>query len=278
MDGDGLAVRVDDEDGVGHALHVADAVEVRLQLAELLAQQDLLLLRQHRHAAVGLHGLQLLHAGHAGADGNEVREHAAEPAGVHVGHAALVGSVGHGLLGLLLRAHEQHGAALAGDLGHERVGRVQAVERLLEVDDVDVAAAAEDVGLHLGVPTARLMAEVAARVEQRLNADFRHCSLHSLVLCPRSSPASAAFSGWPLAERVARACVIRNFKSLPQRLLIATPRSRCCEKTACRPTPPPPRQRGRAAGGALGQPGDAYDTRPCSTENVRSAMAAAEAR
>ena len=234
MDGDGLAVRVDHEHGVGRALHVADAVEVRLQLGQLLVQQDLLLLGQHGHAAVGLHGLQLLHAVHAGADGHEVGQHAAEPTGVHVGHAATVRSIGDGLLGLLLRAHEQHGAALLGQLGHERVRLVEAHEGLLEVDDVDVPAAAEDVRLHLGVPTARLMAEVAARIEQRGNADFRHDSLHSLVLCARSSPTSAAFFGWPLAGRVAHACVIRNCRSIPRRPAFASEKHRMPQRKKCR--------------------------------------------
>ncbi len=174
MDGDALAVGVDHEDGVGHLLHVADAVEVGLQLGELLVQQDLFLLGQQGHAAVGIHGLQLLHAAHTGADGGEVGEHTAEPAGVHIGHAAAVGSLGHGLLGLLLGAHEQHGAALAGQVAHEGVSGIQAVEGLLEVDDVDVAAIAEDIGLHLRVPTAGLMPEMRTGIEQRGDADFRH--------------------------------------------------------------------------------------------------------
>ena len=50
--------------------------------------------------------------------------------------------------------------------------------------------------------------DLRACIEQRLNADFRHVLLHSLILCLRSSPTTAAFSGWPLAARVAQACVI----------------------------------------------------------------------
>ena len=50
--------------------------------------------------------------------------------------------------------------------------------------------------------------DLRACIEQRLNADFRHVLLHSLILCLRSSPTTAAFSGWPLAAWVAQACVI----------------------------------------------------------------------
>jgi len=49
-----------------------------------------------------------------GLDGLEVGEHAAEPALVHVGHAAALGLVPDRVLRLLLRADEEHGAALAG--------------------------------------------------------------------------------------------------------------------------------------------------------------------
>ena len=219
-DGDLLAVGVDHEDGVGDALHVTDAVEVELQLGQLLAQQDLLLLRQQRHTAVGLHGLQLLHAGDAGADGHEVGEHAAEPTGVDVGHAATVGGVGDGLLGLLLRADEQDGAAVLGDVGDEGVSLVHAHEGLLEVQDVDVTAGAEDERLHLGVPTTLLVTEVRACIEQGLDADLSHDTLHSLVLCVRSSPFTRNRFR-PLAGRVAHACVIKqpsDYNNAPGRL------------------------------------------------------------
>ena len=166
-----------------------------LQLGEFLAEQDLLLLGQKIHAAVSLHGLELFHALDARADGDEVRHHAAEPTGIDVRHAALVGSVGDGLLGLFFGADEQDGATLLRELAHEGVGLVHAKEGLLEIENVDVTAVAENVRLHLGVPAAGLMTEVGACIEQRLNTDFRHILLHSLVLCMWSASVSAAFSG-----------------------------------------------------------------------------------
>ena len=121
VDGELLAVGVNDEDGVGELLHVADAVEVGLQLGEFLLEQDMLLLGQNLHAAVGFHGLELFHALNAGANGHEVGEHAAKPASVDVRHAAAVSLSGDGFLGLLLGADEQNRAALGSSVLNEGV-------------------------------------------------------------------------------------------------------------------------------------------------------------
>ena len=177
-------------------------------MASSFFSSDLLLLGQNVHAAVGLHGLELFHAGNTGTDGDEVGQHTAEPTGVHVGHAAAVGLSSDGFLSLLLGADEEDGAALLGDVLNEGVGLVKTDEGLLQVDDVDVAAVAEDVRLHLGVPATGLMTEVCARVEQALDADFRHCNLHSLNLCLRSSPLPQPFSVATRGEKVAQACEI----------------------------------------------------------------------
>ncbi len=90
----------------------------------------------------------------------EVREHAAEPAVVHVGHPDARGLLGHGLLGLLLGADEEDGAAVRDGLLDELVRAVDVRQRLLEVDDVDAVALGEDEALHLRVPTAGLVPEV----------------------------------------------------------------------------------------------------------------------
>ena len=75
-----------------------------------------------------------------------------------------------GLLALLLGADEEDAAATLGGLLEEVVGLVDEDRRLLQVDDVDAAALAEDVLLHLGVPAAGLVAEVDAAREQVLHA------------------------------------------------------------------------------------------------------------
>ena len=84
-------------------------------LVSSFAEHSLLLLGQNSHAAVLDHGLELLHAVDAGADGDEVGQHTAEPTLVDVRHVGALSSVLDGLLSLLLGADEQHVATL-GDV------------------------------------------------------------------------------------------------------------------------------------------------------------------
>ena len=72
----------------------------------------------------------------------------------------------HGVLRLLLRADEEHGAAPLGDVAREVVRLLEQLVGLREVDDVDAAALGEDVAAHLRVPAARLVAEVDAGLQQ----------------------------------------------------------------------------------------------------------------
>ena len=113
---------------------------------------------------------------HATGDGLEVREHAAEPALVHVRHAAGDGELGHRVLGLLLRADEHDRPAAGDEVADEGVGGVDALQRLVQVDDVDAVALAEDETLHLRVPATGLMAEVDSGLEHLLHRDDGHGS------------------------------------------------------------------------------------------------------
>ena len=142
VDSDLLTVGVDDEDHVRGLLHVADTVEVGLQLSEFLLQKDLFLLGQKLHTAVSFHSLELFHALNARADGGEVGEHTTEPTSVYVRHTAAVSSFSNRFLSLLLGAYEQNRAALFSATGNCGVSSVETVHGLLEVDDVDVATVA----------------------------------------------------------------------------------------------------------------------------------------
>ena len=188
LDGVLLALGVDDEESLGQTLHVAGATEVGLELGELLAENSLLLLGQNSHAAVLDHGLELLHAVDAGADGDEVGQHTAEPTLVDIRHVGTLSSVLDGLLSLLLGADEQHVAAL-GDVLDEGVGLVGVEDGLLEVEDVDAVALTEDERLHLGVPATGLVTEVAAGLEQ--GADINLGShVKPPVVCLRAGSSS----------------------------------------------------------------------------------------
>src|SRR5262249_1701502 len=105
----------------------------------------------------------------------EVRQQAAEPAVVDVGHAGALGDLLDGVARLLLRAHEEDGAAAARELGREVLRLREQPLRLQQIDDVDARALAVDEPPHLRVPTARLMAEMDSGLQQLLDADLgRH--------------------------------------------------------------------------------------------------------
>ena len=51
---------------------------------------------------------------------------------------------------------------------------LEALERLLQIDDVDAAALGEDEALHLRVPAARLVAEMDSGFQKLSHADDCH--------------------------------------------------------------------------------------------------------
>ena len=122
--------------------------------------------------ALGLVALEVVQALDAQRDRLEVRQQAAEPAVVHVRLAGRLGELLDAVARLLLRADEQHGAAAAGEAVGEALRLRRAALGRDQVDDVDPAALAEDEAAHLGVPAARLVAEVHAGLQQLLDPDF----------------------------------------------------------------------------------------------------------
>ncbi len=90
----------------------------------------------------------------------------------------LVGATGlggHGLLGLTLGADKEHLAALGHSVHHLVVSHAEELHGLLQVNDMDAVARAENVGTHLGVPAPGLMPEVHAGFQHLLHADVSHC-------------------------------------------------------------------------------------------------------
>src|SRR5438270_6208939 len=75
---------------------------------------------------------------------------------------------------LLLGADEQHRAATVGERARELLRLREQALRLEQVDDVDAAALAMNEAAHLGVPAARLMAEVDAGLQQLRDAYVSH--------------------------------------------------------------------------------------------------------
>src|SRR5215207_5026611 len=193
-DGDVLLRGVDDPHRARDAGHVPDAAEGLRELV-LLAAQDQQLLLGHARAGhvVEVELLELLEALQPPVDGLEVGEHAAQPALVHVRHPDPGRLLGDRLLGLLLGADEHHRAAVRDGLLDELVRAVDVGQRLLQVDDVDAVALGEDEALHLRVPTAGLVPEVHAALEQLLHG-------HDLVgghgpACLSCAPAAPSCDG-----------------------------------------------------------------------------------
>ena len=71
---------------------------------------------------------------------------------------------GDRVLGLLLGAYEENTAAVGHQVPHERIGHVDALQRLVQVDDVNAVALAEDKALHLRVPAPGLVPEMDSRL------------------------------------------------------------------------------------------------------------------
>ena len=188
-----LVPHVDDVEDVGQGLGVLDAAEAALQLGEDPSKAERLLLAHALDAAVLLHRLHLPEPGDGRADGLEVREHAAEPALVHVGHAAPDRLAPDHLLGGALGADEEH-RSVAGRHAAEKVDRLP-VERKghLEVDDVDAIALAEDVRCHLRVPVSRLVAEVHSGLQHVAHRDDGHRDSLSFGLCLHAPHAPTSF-------------------------------------------------------------------------------------
>ena len=183
LDGEVLLVGVDDPDRRRRAGHVPDAAQRLVELVALaLHVQQLLLRAAAAGHVVEVDLVELLEAVDPLVHGLEVGEHAAQPALVDVGHPDAGRLLGDRLLGLLLGAHEHHGAALGDGVLDERVGAVDVGQRLLQVDDVDAVALGHDEALHLGVPATGLVPEVDAALEELAHGDDGHGGRSFLVV------------------------------------------------------------------------------------------------
>src|SRR6185312_5033589 len=174
LHGDVFVADVDHEQRVGQTVHVLDAAQRSLQLVALAATGQHFVLDQLLERTVGLGRFQLLQARHGLLDGAEVGQHAAEPARGDERHAGAGCLFGERFTGRTLGADEQDGAALLRQRRQEihRVGEQR--QGLFEIDDVDLAAGAEDVRGHLGVPVTGLVTEMDAGFQHLTHGDLCH--------------------------------------------------------------------------------------------------------
>ena len=79
-------VDIDDEDGLGHLLHVGNATQVLLELVELTTELEALLLGKTVDLTRRLEASQLAHVEDSFLDGLEIGQHSAKPPVVHIRH------------------------------------------------------------------------------------------------------------------------------------------------------------------------------------------------
>src|SRR5436309_12586586 len=107
-------------------------------------------------------------------DGLEVRARAAQPALGDVERPAALRLRLEDVLELFLGADEQDVLTLQHHPAEQLLRGLDLAQRLLEVDDVDPRPLGENEPAHLGIPAARLMAEMDARFQQILQLRLRH--------------------------------------------------------------------------------------------------------
>ena len=163
---DGLPPGIHDKDGAGHSGHVLHAAEILIQLQPLPVQEKTLLFRIEFESVLFLTPLQLLQTTNLVTDRLEVGEHPSQPS---LGNEEAIGSGGFLLddaSKLALGANEKHPLTLEDHFTDRLLGTIEPVQRLSEVDDVDAVSSREDESLHLRIPTAGLVSEVDACLEQ----------------------------------------------------------------------------------------------------------------
>jgi len=187
-DRDLLVADVDHEQGIRQAVHVLDATEALLELVAFAPQPQLLFLVEALDATILLHRLEVLEALDRLLDGLEVGQHAAQPTEVDEGHVATLGLTLDVLAGVALGANQQDLAALGGEAAEVIHRVVEERLRLLEVDDVDVVARAEDVRGHLRVPVAGLVAKVDTGLQHLAHGNASHDLLLQVRVDPPCTP------------------------------------------------------------------------------------------
>ena len=130
------------------------------------------LLGKLRHAAVFDMALQKLQALDGFLQRDPIGERAAQPAVIHVEHAAALGFFLDGFLSLALGAQKQDDFALRGLFGNVARSFAEHFQGLLKIDNVNAVAFAENVFLHLRIPAPRLVAEVNSGLQKLFHRNF----------------------------------------------------------------------------------------------------------
>lgn len=160
--GNFLYTGVQDEHGTRQAPHVLDARQILLELGDVLLHQKDFLFLKAMLAGVLQRGLHLFHLVDAAADRLKVCQHAAEPPLIDEEHIRPLRFLFKDLRSLAFGADEQNGVSGRYGISNEGIGLLHAGQGLLQIDDVDAVAFAEEELLHFWIPAVRLVPEVHA--------------------------------------------------------------------------------------------------------------------
>lgn len=171
LNGDLVIADVDHEQSVRKARHVLDAADRLVELLDFTGEVEGFLLGHLLKAAVSDGLLHVLEVLDRLLDGLEVGERAAEPALINAAAAGALSLLDDDVAAAALGVDEEDLAAASGEFTNELLGFSELLNRLFEVDDVNLVAGTEDVLSHLGVPETGLMAEVATGLKHFTHAD-----------------------------------------------------------------------------------------------------------
>ncbi len=166
-----LFFRVDDEQCAGKSAHILDAAEVLFEFVALGFELEHFLFGKERKLVHFFHKVDLIKALYTRTYRLEIGERAAQPTRLNIIHAALLRFLRDSFLRLLLRADEKYRLALRRDVLDKGIRLVYHLDRLFEVDDVDVVTRDVDILFHFGIPLARGMSEMNARFEKLFHRD-----------------------------------------------------------------------------------------------------------
>src|SRR5207302_1863538 len=193
--GNFFLAHIDYKDRVRQTVHSFDARKRFVQTLPFAIEFDALFLGQFFITAIGLHRFQIFEPLDRFLYGLKIRQETAQPALVDIILSSALGFLADSVLGLTLRAHEQHclAAILSNRVGDILKRLAKHLLRLLQIDNIYAVALAENIFLHLRVPTAHLVTEVNTGLQQLFHRN-RNQTAFSLVNWFYVLVATAAFT------------------------------------------------------------------------------------
>src|SRR5262249_36950475 len=162
-------VGIDYEDDIRQHLHIAYPSEVLFQSRMFALQTESLLLCESVESAVGAHLLDVFHPLDRFLNRLEVCKQASQPALIDVVLTAAFRFFFDGILCLPFCSYEHEAGAVHSFLSYKLDRFFEQPLGFLKVNDVNAVAFAEDVLLHLRIPTPDLVSKMDASLKQFLH-------------------------------------------------------------------------------------------------------------